>query len=116
MTFVDLHPHIKEMLEHLEFLTFDQLMQPKSVVENRRQDTREFHNSHLPNMHAIEYYLDIYSSNDKPKDYFVAEFLRLAQAKSDFCFSLKPIHSNQEERKKFTFDVSKCNRIFYATC
>jgi len=33
-------------------------------------------------MHAIEYYLD--SSNYKTKDYFVAEFVCLAQAKSVF--------------------------------
>jgi hypothetical protein len=58
-------------------------------------------------MHVVEYYLD--SSNDKTKDYFVVEFAWPAQAKSVLCFSLKPIHINQEEQKKFTFDVSKCN-------
>ena len=43
----------------------------------------------------------------------VAEFVWPAQTKLVNCPSLKPIHKNQQEDLKFTFDVSKCDRIFH---
>jgi hypothetical protein len=61
-------------------------------------------------MHAIE----CYSSEDETNDCLVAEFMCPAQAKSLAYPSLKPIHKNWQEEMKFTFDVSRCDKIFVA--
>ena len=43
---------------------------------------------------------------------YAAEFVWPASAKPSTCTSLKPTQRNQQEEMKFTFDVSKCDRIF----
>ena len=43
---------------------------------------------------------------------YAAEFVWPSKAEPSTCPSLKPIHKNQQEEVKFTFDVSKCNCIF----
>jgi hypothetical protein len=62
-------------------------------------------------MHTIECHSN--GSDDETLNCFVAEFVWLAQARSVPCSSLKPIHKNQQEEMKFTFDVFKCDCIFY---
>ena len=47
-------------------------------------------------------------SDDEDKDVYDAEFV---WPSNDSC-SLKLIHKNWQENMKFTFDVSKCDRIF----
>jgi hypothetical protein len=61
-------------------------------------------------MHAIECHSN--GSGDETSNCFVAEFVWPAQARSVPYSSLKPIHKNQQEEMKFTFDVLKCDRIF----
>ena len=58
LVFIGLHFHIKEMLEHFEVLTTKKLLQKALVVESG-SNFGECHKSHHPNMHAIEYHLDI---------------------------------------------------------
>ena len=43
---------------------------------------------------------------------YAAEFVWPASAKPSTCTSLKPTQKNRQEEMKFTFDVSKCDRIF----
>ena len=42
----------------------------------------------------------------------MAEFVWPSEAMSCSCPSLKPITKNRREEARFTFDVSKCDRIF----
>ena len=49
-------------------------------------------------------------SNDEKKE--VAEFIWPSEAKPCSCSSLKLISKNRQEQVHFTFDVSKCDRIF----
>lgn len=44
----------------------------------------------------------------------VAEFAWPSNIKHHVCSALKPIHKNRQDEMKFTFDVSKCDRIFDA--
>ena len=60
-------------------------------------------------MHALDCNSDC--SDDESNDVYVAEFARPSQAKSFTCSALKPIRKNRQD-EKFTFDVSKCKRIF----
>jgi len=52
------------------------------------------------------------SSDDESKEVYAAEFVWPSKAKSSLVLSLKPIQKNQHEELKFTFNVSKCDRIF----
>ena len=51
-------------------------------------------------------------SDDDNKEFLAVEIKWSAQNKLVTCPSLKPIHKNQNEEVKFTFDFSKCDRIF----
>ena len=51
-------------------------------------------------------------SDDKGKDVYAAEFTWPSNDKPCTCGSLKPIQKNRQDNIKFTFDVSKCDRIF----
>ena len=52
-----------------------------------------------------------YSDNER-KDVYTTEFVWPSSDKPCTCGSLNPIHKNQQDNMKFTFDVSKCDRIF----
>jgi hypothetical protein len=67
--------------------------------------------SHRSNVHIIDYDSD--SSDDSDKEIYVAEFVWPSKEKSYSCSSLKPASKGRQEEIKFTFDVSKCDRIFY---
>ena len=60
-------------------------------------------------MHALDCNSDC--SDDESNDVYAAEFAWPSQAKPLTCSALKPIHKNRQD-EKFTFDVSKCERIF----
>jgi hypothetical protein len=66
--------------------------------------------SRRSNVHIIDYNSD--SSNDSDKEVYVAEFVWPSKEKSYSCSSLKPASKGRQEEIKFTFDVSKCYRIF----
>ena len=51
-------------------------------------------------------------SDDENKDIYAAEFAWLFNDKPCTCGSLKPIKINRQDNIKFTFDVSKFDRIF----
>jgi hypothetical protein len=66
--------------------------------------------SRRSNVHIIDYDSD--SSNDSDKEVYAAEFVWPFKEKSYSCSSLKPASKGRQEEIKFTFDVSKCDRIF----
>ena len=51
-------------------------------------------------------------SDDDNKEFLAAKIKWPAENKLVTCPSLKPIHKNRNEEVKFTFDFSKCDRIF----
>ena len=74
-------------------------------LEFRLQNAKDAHNTHR-SIHA-----NCNSDSDDEKKE-VAEFIWPSEAKPYACSSLKPIPKNRQEQVRFTFDVSKCNRIF----
>ena len=79
------------------------------AVESRSKESQESHRHHRSSVHALDCTSD--HSNDESKDVYAAEFDWPSQAKPFTCSALKPIHKNRQD-EKFTFDVSKCERIF----
>ena len=51
-------------------------------------------------------------SDDEGKDFHVTEFVWRSSDKPCTCGSLKTVQKNRQDNIKFTFDVSKCDRIF----
>jgi hypothetical protein len=66
--------------------------------------------SHRSNVHII--YYDSDSSDHSDKEIYVAEFVWPSKEKAYSCSCLKPASKRRREEIKFTFDVSKCDRIF----
>jgi hypothetical protein len=61
-------------------------------------------------MCIIDYDSD--SSNDSDREVYAAEFIWPSKEKAYSCSSLKPASKGRQQEIKFTFDVSKCDRIF----
>ena len=59
-------------------------------------------------MHMV----DCDSSNDDSKEVYATKFVWSSNDKPSTCASLKPIPKNRHDEIKYTFDVSKCDRIF----
>jgi hypothetical protein len=70
---------------------------------------KEHFNPRRSNVHMIEYDSN---SSDNENEVYVAEFVWPSKAKSSSCASLKPATKGRQEKLKFTFDDSKCDRIF----
>ena len=51
-------------------------------------------------------------SDDENSEVYAAEFVWSSSDKPSTCASLKPILKNWHDEVKYTFDVSKCDRIF----
>ena len=52
------------------------------------------------------------SSDDEGNEVYAVEFVWSSNDKPSTCASLKPISKNRHDEIKFTFDVTKCDRIF----
>ena len=109
MAFNGLHSHIKERLEGYDFFTVTQVHQRALAVESRSKESQESHRHHRSSVHALE--CNSNCSDDESNDVYAAEFAWPSQAKPFTCSALKPIQKNRQD-EKFTFDVSKCERIF----
>ena len=80
------------------------------AAESRSKESQESHRHHHPNTHALEYHSD--SLDDESKEVYVAEFVWSPSDKPSTCSSLKPINKNSKDEVKFTFDVTKSDKIF----
>jgi hypothetical protein len=109
LAFNGLRSHIKESLEGYDFFNVTQVHQRALAIESRSKESRESHSHHRSSMHALDCNSDC--SDDESNDVYAAEFDWPSQAKPFTCSTLMPIHKNRQE-EIFTFDVSKCERIF----
>ena len=101
-----LRSHIKERLEGYEFLTVNQVLQRALAQESRSKESK-FKPDRL-SMHMLQGE----SSDDEGNEVYAAEFVWSSSDKPSTCTSLKPISKNRQDEIKFTFDVTKCDRIF----
>ena len=101
-----LRSRTKEKLEGYEFLTVNQVLQRALAQESRIKDVK-FKSDRL-GMHVLQGGSSDYEDNEV----YAAEFVWSSNDKPITCASLKPIPKNRHDEVKFTFDVSKCDRIF----
>ena len=100
-----LMPHIKERLEGYEFLTVNQVLQRALAQESRSKDAK-FKSDHF-GMHVLQGE----ALDDEDNEVYAAEFVWSSNDKPSTCASLKPIPKNRHDEVKYTFDVTKCDRI-----
>ena len=79
-------------------------------LEFRLKEAKDTYKTHRSNTHVVDH--DSVSLDDEEKGVYAAEFVWPSKDKTSTCASLKPIHKNRQNEMKFTFDVSKCDRIF----
>ena len=79
-------------------------------LEFKLKNVKDTYKPHQSNTHLLNHDSD--SSDDESKEVYAAEFVWPSKAKPDSVPSLKLIQKNRQEELKFTFDVSKCDRIF----
>jgi hypothetical protein len=92
------------------FYSINQLQVRALGQEAKFKKEKDTYKSDRSNTHIVEYDSD--SSDDEDKEVYATEFVWPTSAKTSTCTSLKPTQRNRQEEMKFTFDVSKCDRIF----
>ena len=107
LCFACLCSRIKEKLEHYEFHNVNQLKQKAVSIESRLKESRDAYKSHRQSVLVIDD-----CSNYDNKEFLATEIKWPTENKLVTCPSLKLIHKNRNEEVKFTFDFSKCDRIF----
>ena len=110
MAFNGLHSYLKEKLEGFEYHMINYLQIKVICLEFKLKNAKDTFKPHRSNTHIID--CDSDSSDDENKEVYAAEFVWPSKAKPGSVPSLKPIQKNRQEELKFTFDVSKCDRIF----
>ena len=102
MAFDGLRSYLKKELEGFEYYTINYLHMKVLGLEFRLHNAKDAHRS---------IHIDCKSDSDDEKKE-VAEFIWPSEAKPCSCSSLNPIPKKRQEQVCFTFDVSKCDRIF----
>jgi hypothetical protein len=110
LAFGGLRSHYKEKLEGFDFLSINQVQVRALSLQYKFKNSKDTYKTHRSNTHVVD--CESNSSDDKEKEVYAAEFVWPSKAKSYSCSSLKPTQKNRQEEVRFTFDVSKCNRIF----
>ena len=105
-----LRSNYREKLDGSSFYSINQLQASALNQETKFKKEKDTYKSHRSNIHIVEYDSD--SSDDEDKEVYATEFVWPVSAKPCSCASLKPTQRNRQEELKFTFDVSKCDRIF----
>ena len=96
-------------LDGQEFLDVSQVLQKALVNISRAKEALQKSNG-KPNHHVYVLGCESNCSDDEGKDVYATEFFWPSSDKPCICGSLKPIHKDRQ--KRFTFDVSKYERIF----
>jgi hypothetical protein len=110
-----LSPHLKEKLESHVFSDVSQVLQRALNCESRAKESRSFpRTSDKPrnerHVNTVEYSSE--SSDDEEADMCVAKWSWGSKSKPFICSTLKPASKSRQDEMHYTFDVTKCDRIF----
>jgi hypothetical protein len=100
---------LRKKLEGHLFTLVNQVLDRALAQENRSKELAKS-KSDRPNIHFLNNSMD--TSDDESGDVYATKFAWSPKDKPHTCASLKPIHRNRWDKIKFTFDVSKCDKIF----
>jgi hypothetical protein len=115
LAYSGLSSHLREKLEGHVFSNVSQVLQKPLDCESRPKEYRSFTRSGVKPrnecpVNMVEYASE--SSEDKEVDMCVAEWSWASKSKPFMCSSLKSASKSRQYEIRFTFDVTKCDRIF----
>ena len=105
-----LHSNYRDKIDGSSFYSINQLQAKALSQETKFKKEKDTYKYHRSNTHIVEYDFD--SSDNEDKEVYATKFVWPASAKPCSCASLKLTQKNRRKEMKFTFDVSKCDRIF----
>jgi hypothetical protein len=115
LAYSGLTPHLKDKLESHVFSDVSQVLQRALDCERQAKESRNFprtsdklRNEHQVN--TVEY--SSKSSDDEKANICVAEWSWGSKSKPFVCSSLKPAFKRRQDKIRYMFDVTKCDRIF----
>jgi len=101
-------------LKAFDFLTVNHLQMKVLGLEFKFKNAKDTYKTYRSNTHVVDH--DSGSSDDDGKEVYAAEFVWPSKAKPCSCPPLKPTQKNRQknhqDEMRFTFDDSKCDRIF----
>jgi hypothetical protein len=100
---------LTERLEGVNFYSLDSVLVRCMAQELKLNKEKEKLESHRSDVNVVDYVSN--NLNDETEIYS-AEFVWPSEDKSFSSTSLKPASKGRQEELRFTFDVSKCDRIF----
>ena len=106
-----LHLHFIEKLDGYDYYSLNQLRIRALGQKFKFISSKDTYKTHRSNTHIVEYDSD--TLDDEEKEVYAAKFVWPSSAKPCSCSSLKSTQKNQQDEEKFTFEVSRCDRIFY---
>ena len=113
LTFAGLLDFHKVKLEGKEFLDVSQVLQKALANESRAKEARDSQKSNeKPNRPVYVFGCDLNCLDDEGKNVYATEFFWPSNDKPCTCGFLKHFQKNRQDNIKFTFDVSKFDRIF----
>ena len=104
-----LHSYLKKKLEGFDYYNLNELQHRAMSQEYKFRKAKENCESHQSSTHDE---CESNGSDDERKEVYVAEFVWPSKAMPCSRPLHKPITKNRREEARFTFDVSKCDRIF----
>jgi hypothetical protein len=111
LAFAGLTPYLKDKLDGQEFFDTNQLLQHALPYENRAKSSRfrDIANKDKEKHHVN--FADEEADDEEGNEICVAEWVENPGNKPISCSFLKPNRGRREEMR-YTFDVSKCDRLF----
>jgi hypothetical protein len=115
LSFAGLASYLTEKLEGHEFTDVNQVLPRVVVYENHANDSRAYGRfkdggSREKDKHTVNI-LDDESASDGDMEVCVAEWVDTPSHKPFSCSFMKP-KSGRKDGMKYTFDVTKCDRLF----
>jgi hypothetical protein len=115
LAFAGLASYLKERMEGQEFIDVNQVMQRVVAQENRAKDVKSYgrfrySGTREKEKHGVNF-MDEDLASDSDAEVCVAEWVDTPKHKPMSCSFLKP-KANEKEEMQYTFDVTKCDRLF----
>jgi hypothetical protein len=111
LAFVGLTPYLKDKLDGQEFSDTNQFLQRALPYENRAKSSRFWDNANKDKEKHQLYFLEEEDDDEEGNEICVAELVENPGDKPISCSFLKT-NGGRREEMRYTFDMSKCDRLF----
>jgi hypothetical protein len=111
LAFAGLTPYLRDKLDGLEFSDTNQFLQHVLPYENYAKSSQFRDNANKDKEKRHINFVDEETDDEEGNEICVAEWVEKPRDKPISCSFLKPNEGRREEMR-YTFDVSKCDRLF----